>query len=368
MQSRFAPSPNCQEMGSESMFFASDNWAGAHPKVAAALNAHNTGFAAAYGDSDLDKAVAQRFGEIFEREVAVFFVATGTAANSLSLTAYNKPGGLTFCHRESHIVEDECGAPEYFTGGSRLRPVDGALGRMNPSSLEQAIERFADEIVHAGRPMAISITQSTETGTIYGLDDIDAISKIAQKYKLPLHMDGARFANALASLEATPAEMTWKRGVDILSFGGTKNGCWCAEAIVLFDLDRAKELAFLRKRAAQLFSKSRFIAAQFGAYFKDGLWMETAHHANAMAARLAAAIEDDATSKLAWLPQANEVFAILEKKKAERLLAAGAAFYDWHKPHGFDGHVGENEGLYRFVTSFATTEKDVDRFAELLKA
>lgn len=350
------------------MFFASDNWAGAHPRIAAALNAHNAGFVAAYGDSDLDKAVAQRFSEIFEREVAVFFVATGTAANSLSLTAYNKPGGITFCHRESHIVEDECGAPEYFTGGSRLKSIDGALGRIDPNALEQAIERFAGEFVHAGRPMAISITQSTEAGTVYGLDDIEAISKIASRYGLPLHMDGARFANALASLEATPAEMTWKRGVDILSFGGTKNGCWCAEAIVLFDLDRAKELAFLRKRAAQLFSKSRFIAAQFDAYFKDGLWMETAHHANAMAARLAAAIEDDESSKLAWLPQANEVFAVLDRKKAEQLLASGAAFYDWHMPHGFEGHIGENEGLYRFVTSFATTEKDVDRFAELLKA
>lgn len=299
------------------MFFASDNWAGAHPRINAALGAHNSGFATAYGDSEIDRAVTQRFSEIFEREVAVFFVATGTAANVLSLTAYNKSGGIAFCHREAHLIEDECGAAEYLSGGARLHPVDGALGRMEPKNLERAVARFAVDNVHAGRPMAVSITQATETGTVHGLDDIDAISRIAKKYRLPLHMDGARFANALVSLEATPADMTWKRGVDILSFGGTKNGCWCAEAIVLFDLDRAEELAFLRKRAAQLFSKSRFIAAQFEAYFKDDLWLEVARHANAMAARLAAALEDASSSRLAWLPQANEVFAVIDRKKVE---------------------------------------------------
>ncbi|TIL28479.1 low specificity L-threonine aldolase [Mesorhizobium sp.] len=348
------------------MNFASDNWAGAHPSIAAGLSAHAGGFSTAYGDGALDEAAYQRFNEIFEREVAVFFVATGTAANSLSLTAYNKSGGISFCHRESHVIEDECGAPEYFTGGSRLHAVDGALGKIDPNRLDRAVGRFAAEIVHSGRPMAVSITQSTEVGTIYTLNEIARISAIAKHHKLPLHMDGARFANALVALETTPAQMTWKGGVDILSFGGTKNGCWCAEAIVLFDLDRARELAFLRKRAAQLFSKSRFIAAQFEAYFKDDLWLDTARHANAMAARLAALIEDSPSARLAWLPQANEVFAVMKKAKAERVLLAGAAFYDWHKPHDFDGHIGEDEALYRFVTSFATTAEEVDRFGELI--
>ncbi|TIM05536.1 MAG: low specificity L-threonine aldolase [Mesorhizobium sp.] len=348
------------------MNFASDNWAGAHPSIAAGLSAHAGGFSTAYGDGALDEAAYQRFNEIFEREVAVFFVATGTAANSLSLTAYNKSGGISFCHRESHVIEDECGAPEYFTGGSRLHAVDGALGKIDPNMLDRAVGRFAPEIVHSGRPMAVSITQSTEVGTIYTLNEIARISAIAKHHKLPLHMDGARFANALVALETTPAEMTWKGGVDILSFGGTKNGCWCAEAIVLFDLDRARELAFLRKRAAQLFSKSRFIAAQFEAYFKDDLWLDTARHANVMAARLAALIEDSASARLAWLPQANEVFAVMKKAKAERVHLTGAAFYDWHKPHDFDGHIGEDEALYRFVTSFATTAEEVDRFGELI--
>jgi len=350
------------------MFFASDNWAGAHPNIAAGLSANAGGFSTAYGDGALDRAVYQRFNEIFEREVAVFFVATGTAANSLSLATYSKPGGISFAHRESHVIEDECGAPEYFSGGSRLHAIDGALGKIDPHNLERTVSRFAPEIVHWGRPTAVSITQSTEVGTVYTLDDIDAVASVARHYRLPLHMDGARFANALVALETTPAEMTWKRGVDIVSFGGTKNGCWCAEAVVLFDLDRAKELAFLRKRAAQLFSKSRFIAAQFDAYFKDGLWLDTARHANAMAARLAAAIEDSTSARLAWLPQANEVFAVMKKAEAERLMAAGAAFYDWHRPHGFDGHVGEDEALYRFVTSFATTDENVARFEALLSA
>ena len=195
--------------------------------------------------------------------------------------------------------------------------------------------------------------------------DIVRISTLAKRHSVPLHMDGARFANALVSLDTTPAEMTWKRGVDIVSFGGTKNGCWCAEAVVLFDLDRARELAFLRKRAAQLFSKSRFIAAQFDAYFKDGLWLETARHANSMAKRLAAAIGGSSSAQLAWKPQANEVFAVMKRSEAERLQAAGAVFYEWHKPASFDGPLADDEALYRFVTSFATTSEDVERFGEL---
>lgn len=348
------------------MFFASDNWAGAHPKVAAGLSAQAQGFARAYGDGDLDNAVYRRFSEIFEREVAVFFVATGTAANSLSLAAYNKTGGISLCHSESHVVEDECGAPEFFMGGSRLLPVEGALGRIDANKLEKALARLAPEVVHTGRPAAITITQSTEVGTVYSLDAISEISGLAKRHGLPLHMDGARFANALVSLGTTPAEMTWKRGVDILSFGGTKNGCWCAEAVVLFDLDRARELSFLRKRSAQLFSKSRFIAAQFDAYFSDGLWLETARHSNAMATALAEAIGKSSSARLAWQPQANEVFAIMRKSTAEAAQQAGAAFYEWHAPSGHEGPIGDDEALYRFVTSFATTQQDVDRLGRLL--
>ncbi|MBL8580356.1 MAG: low specificity L-threonine aldolase [Mesorhizobium sp.] len=349
------------------MIFASDNWAGAHPKIAAALSTHSGGYDAAYGNGSLDAKVQQKFSEIFEREVAVFFVGTGTAANSLSLVSANKPGGLSFCHRESHVMDDECGAPEYFMGGSRLFPVDGELGRIDPQLLSAAVERFAGDNVHAGRPAAISITQATEVGTVYSPQQIKAISTIAKKHSLPLHMDGARFANALVSLDVSPAEMTWKSGVDMLSFGGTKNGCWCAESVILFDLDRAKDFAFIRKRAAQLFSKSRFIAAQFDAYFEDGLWLETAAHANAMAARLANHIRSSDKARLAWEPQANEVFAVMPVKVAEGLQQQGARFYDWHTPNGFGTSIAPGEKLWRFVTSFATTAEEVDRFGDLIR-
>ncbi|MBX3582090.1 MAG: low specificity L-threonine aldolase [Rhizobiaceae bacterium] len=348
------------------MIFSSDNWAGAHPRVAAALSTHAAGHDPAYGSGALDAKVQATFSEIFEREVSVFFVGTGTAANALSLVSANKPGGLSFCHRESHVMDDECGAPEYFMGGSRLFAVDGDLGRINVEKLSTSVDRFAGENVHAGRPAAITITQATEVGTVYDLEHIRAISSIAKNHSLPLHMDGARFANALVSLGVSPAEMTWKSGVDMVSFGGTKNGCWCAEAVILFDTDRAREFAFIRKRAAQLFSKSRFIAAQFDAYFEDGLWLETATHANAMAARLAGHIRDSSKARLAWEPEANEVFAIMPVKLAEALQDNGARFYDWHTPHGFGANIAPGEKLWRFVTGFATAAEEVDRFGDLI--
>ncbi|RFC67421.1 MULTISPECIES: threonine aldolase family protein [Mesorhizobium] len=341
------------------MFFASDNWAGAHPDVAAALSEAAGGFDPAYGSGAWDKRVTARFSEIFEREVAVFFVSTGTAANSLSLASVAKVGGVVFCHPEAHIREDECGAPEFLSGGLRLHAVEGARGKMDPALLHEAIGLFPPGFVHGGRPAAVSITQASEIGTVHSLAEIDAIVDVARAHGLPLHMDGARFANALVALGCTPAEMTWRRGIDLLSFGGTKNGCWCAEAVVLFDPSRAGEFAFHHKRAAQLFSKSRFVAAQFEGYFADDLWLHNARHANAMAQRLASMFEGLPTARLAWEPDANEVFPILKKNTADRLKANGAAFYDWRAPHWYEGPIGEDEVLCRFVTSFATREGDI---------
>jgi threonine aldolase len=209
------------------------------------------------------------------------------------------------------------------------------------------------------------MTQATEVGTIYTLDEIDTISKIAKDNGLPLHMDGARFANALVSLGCTPAEMTWKRGVDVLSFGGTKNGCWCAEAIVFFDPQLAKDFAFLRKRTAQLFSKSRFIAAQFEAYLKDDLWLGLASHANAMAERLRVGFGSLNSARLAWDTESNEVFAVLPKASAKAATEQGARFYDWLEPRDMPEKVGKDEALIRMVTSFATTEEDVDQFLSI---
>ncbi|PHP67228.1 low specificity L-threonine aldolase [Zhengella mangrovi] len=348
------------------MHFASDNWSGCHPAISANLQRHAAGFARAYGASDLDRSIEARFNELFEREVAVLFVGTGTAANSLALAAVNRPGGVSFCHREAHMIEDECGAPEYFTGGARLHPVDGAGGKIEPANLSRELKRFPPDFVHAGQPMAVSLTQATEVGTVYELAEIAAVADVAHGHGLPLHMDGARFANALSTLDCTPAEMTWKAGVDVLSFGGTKNGCWCAEALVFFDPGRARDLPFIRKRAAQLFSKSRFIAAQFEAYLADGLWLDLAAHSNAMAQDLAHVINASGSMRLAWKPQANEIFAILARSEMERLQAAGAVFYPWNPPHGMEDEIAEGETLARLVTSFATQKADIDAFARLL--
>ncbi|MGN7294006.1 threonine aldolase family protein [Rhizobium sp. SAFR-030] len=349
------------------MFFASDNWAGAHPAINERLMRESTRFAAAYGTSALDQAIEKRFNEIFEREVAVFFVATGTAANSLALASLAKPGGVAFCHAEAHVIEDECGAPDFFSG-MRMSPVDGALGKMDPKQLTSRIARYPQDAVHHGRATAVSMTQATEVGTIYTLDEIEQIARISHDHGLPLHMDGARFANALVQLDATPAEMTWKRGVDVLSFGGTKNGCWCAEAIVFFDPAMAKELPFIRKRSAQLFSKSRFIAAQFEAYLQDDLWLNLAAHANSMADRLRGGLAASNSARVAWPTSSNEVFAVIPKDTAKAAQDKGAKFYDWLEPHDMAEPVQGHEQLIRLVTSFATEKEDVDAFLDVIAA
>lgn len=346
------------------MIFTSDNWAGAHPAISAALNTHSTGFASAYGTSELDRTVEAKFNEIFGREVAVFFVATGTAANALALSSINRPGGVSFCHREAHVIEDECGAPEYFTHGARLVPVDGPEGKIDPDTLIAEIDRFPEGFVHAGQPMAVTITQATEIGTLYEPDHIRNISAIARSKNLPLHMDGARFANALVALDLEPAAMTADLGVDIVSFGGTKNGCWCAEALIFMNPEMGRDLPFIRKRSAQLFSKSRFIAAQFEAYFRNGLWLELAAHSNAMSARLQKGIQASTRGRLAWQGQANETFAVVSRETAADLRAQGAHFHDWNMPRSLRGTTGPDEVLIRLVTSFATSQDDVDRFAE----
>ncbi|SOC84624.1 L-threonine aldolase [Ensifer adhaerens] len=350
------------------MFFASDNWAGAHPKIAERLTTEAGGFASAYGTSALDKKVEQTFNDIFEREVAVFFVSTGTAANSLALASVGKPGGVIFCHDSAHVFCDECGAPGFFSSAARLSPIGGKDGKIDPVSLERGIRAVPPAFIHAGQPMAVTVTQSTESGTLYSLGEIERIAGIAKSHDIPLHMDGARFANALTALNVSPAEMTWKRGVDILSFGATKNGCWCAEAIVFMNPEQARQLPFIRKQSAQLFSKTRFVAAQFEAYFEDGLWLELAGHANAMADRLRAGIAASNNARSAWETNANEVFAIFRNDASKRLRDAGAQFYDWHEiPEHLHDAMAPDETLVRLVTSFATDASEVDRFVELLR-
>ena len=249
------------------MFFASDNGAAAHPNILAAVEKANSGFSPAYGNDQIMEAVTQNIREIFEApDAAVYLVATGTAANALALACITEPWQTIFCHRVSHVEEDECGAPEFYTGGAKLTLIDGAHAKMNANSLAEAIRMTGRTGVHNVQRGALTLTQATENGTVYSLSEIKALTKLAKDAGLKSHMDGARFANALVALGCTPAEMTWKAGIDILSFGGTKNGCMGVEAVVIFDPEKAWEFELRRKRGGHLFSKHRVLAAQMG-YF-----------------------------------------------------------------------------------------------------
>ncbi|MFZ1814052.1 MAG: low specificity L-threonine aldolase [Rhizobiaceae bacterium] len=347
------------------MYFASDNCAGAAPQITEALARHSGGFMESYGDSKLDAAVQRSFSELFERDVTVLTVSTGTAANSLALACAMKPGGIALAYREAHVIGDECGSPEFFMGAGRLEPLDGTLGKISMDSLAGNLERLNPPFLHHGRAIALTLTQATEAGTVYTVDEITALADRAKATGLKVHMDGARFANALATLNVSAAEMTWKAGVDMLSFGGTKNGCWCAEALVLFDSAMAEDARYLHKRSGQLFSKNRFVSAQFEAYLKDGLWLDMARHSNAMAQDLADIVRKADTIRLAWEPQCNEVFFLTSRATAERLRKAGATFHEMPAP-AFLGPLDRGEGMFRLVTSFATSRKDTTSFAALL--
>lgn len=348
------------------MNFASDNWAGAAQPIARILSEKSGGFVPAYGTADIDRAVEAHLSEVFERQVAVIAVATGTAANALALSLAMKPGGIALAHTESHVVEDECGAPEFMMGGGRIETIAGAEGKIDRAELARHLQRYDPPFLHHGRAVALSITQATEAGTVYTVDEIAGLAAEAGRLGLQVHMDGARFANALVRLGVTPAQMTWKAGVDMVSFGATKNGCWCAEALVLFDPDMRETAEYLRKRSGQLFSKSRFVSLQFLAYLHDGIWLGLARHANAMADRLRSGIAAAAGARLGWETQANEVFMVTQRQTASRLQSAGAHFHQWASPAWMEERPGDDEAVYRLVTSFATAPDEVDRFTGLL--
>jgi threonine aldolase len=349
------------------MIFASDNWAGASPPVLDALVRANEGAAPSYGGDAVTARVEARFREVFERDLSVFLVATGTAANALSLATLAPPWGGIVCHESAHVMEDECGAPEFYSGGAKLMGLPGEGAKIAAADLAAflAVPRRAPH--HVG-PVALSLTQATEVGTAYAPDEIAALAETAHRHGLGVHMDGARFANALARLGVSPAAMTWKAGIDVLSFGATKNGCMAAEAILVFDRERAAHLAERRMRGGHLLSKSRFLAAQLEAYLADDHWLANARYANAAAARLADGLRTVPGVRLPWPTEANAVFSILPRALDEGLRAAGAVFHPW-SPHGLPAGetLGPGEVLVRMVTSFATTAEEVDRFLGLAR-
>lgn len=337
------------------MNFASDNVTGVAPEVMAALQAANRGSAPAYGNDAITGRLTARFAELFETEVTVFPVATGTAANALALASLVPPYGAVYCHREAHINMDECGAPGFFAGGAKLIPLEGADGKIRAATLAEALASGDKGFVHRSQPAAVSLTQSTELGTVYGPHEVREIAEIAHADGLKVHMDGARFANAVASLGCAPADITWRAGVDVLCFGGTKNGAMGAEAVVFFGRETAaavEAFPYHRKRAGQLFSKMRYVSAQLDALLTDGLWLRHARHANAQAAKIAEAVAALPGVELLHPVEANEIFLRLPAAAIDRLIADGIGIDRWDGPGGT---------LVRLVTAFNTDPADVDR-------
>jgi threonine aldolase len=334
--------------------FTSDNVTGASPEVLAALAAANAGTVASYGADPLSEVLMRRAAELFERPVAILPVATGTAANALALSVLARPFEAIYCHPAAHVMTDECGAPEFYTGGAKLIGLPSVDGRLTPGQLAEAVGFARGMGVHHVRPAAVTVSQASEWGTVYGLAPLRALCSAAHELGLRVHMDGARFANAVARLGCSPADATWRAGVDVLSFGASKNGALAAEAVVAFDPSLAAELGLRRKRAGHLWSKMRFLSAQLVAYLDGGLWLRNARHANDMARRLADGITALPGVTLAHAVEANEIFVAVPPTLIGALRAAGYGFYEWPPPAGVAAPVA------RFVTAFDTTAADVD--------
>ncbi|WP_264210490.1 threonine aldolase family protein [Leisingera thetidis] len=344
------------------MHFASDNSGPVPQQILDALARANTGYAMGYGAEAEMAEVTARIRTLFEApDAAVYLVATGTAANVLALSALAQPWQTIFCTRPAHILQDECNGPEFFTGGAKLTPVTEA-GKMTPEALRAAIDGEETRGVHGPQRGPVSLSQVTELGTVYSAGELGALCGVARDHRLPVHMDGARFANALVSLGCTPAEMTWKAGVDAVSFGGTKNGCLGVEAVIFFDPAHAQAFEYRRKRGAHLFSKHRYLSAQMLAYLTDDLWLENARAANAKCALLADGLRA-AGADFAHQPQANMIFAALPRATHRKLFAAGAVYHLWE-----GGMAGpEDEPVTaRFVCDWSLPEQEISAFLALL--
>lgn len=336
------------------MNFRSDNTATVAAEMLAAIAAVNERPAPAYGEDVWSRKLDDVYSVLFEREVRVFTVATGTAANAIALASVTRPWGAILCHAEAHIACDECGAPEFFSDGAKLVLINGEAAKITPDGLHEAIGRNARG-VHSVQPFAVSISQATERGAVYTPQEITALSGVARAAGLSVHMDGARFANAIAALGCKPADATWRAGVDLLSFGATKNGGLAAEAIVCFDPARAEEIARRRKRGGHLFSKGRYAAAQLLAYVEGGLWLKLAARANALAKQLG----DAAGPHLLYPVETNQVFIKPGAAALAKLRSAGAEFYDWG---------AEGGGEARLVVSWNQSEAEVRKLSEHLAA
>jgi threonine aldolase len=349
------------------MYFASDNGAGASSKIiAAVVDAMSGGPVPSYGNDEATQRAERIICEVFEREVAVFFCTSGTATNAMGLAHVTPPWGAVYGHEMAHALATECGAPEFYSG-AKFVPLPGPGAKLTPDVLDAKIAHVRIGDPHHVQPATVTVTNLTECGTLYRPAEVAAIGAVAQARGLKMHMDGARFANAIASAGCTPAEMTWKAGVDVLSLGATKNGAIAAEAVVFFHPADAKDFLYRRMRGGHLLSKMRFVSAQFEAWFGGGHWLELARHANAMAQRLAQGLAPLGI-RLAWPVEGNEVFAIVSPAQAAAARAAGVNFHPWPAgslPAGSALEPGEQ--IARWISSFATTPTDVDGLLAVLR-
>lgn len=347
------------------MHFSSDNSSGASSRILEAVTRANADVLPSYGGDPHTAEAKRRIAEVFAAEPAITLVATGTAANALALSAVVPPGGVVFCHAHAHIIDEECGAPEFFTGAGKLVGVPGPGGKIDPEALRATLARFPAGVVRQAQGACLSLSQATESGTLYTPDEVRALAAIAHEAGLVVHMDGARFANAVAALGCAPADISHAAGVDLLSLGASKNGAMICEAILAFRPAQATALPFRQKRGGHVISKGRFLGAQMTAYLSDGHWLDLARHANAMAERLATGLASVPGVRLPWRRQINEVFPIMPAGLADRLRAAGAQFYDWEPAYLPEAQrPGAGETFARLLCSFATEAGEVDRFLD----
>lgn len=337
------------------MRFTSDNTATVSSEILAAIHEANAGPTAPYDGDPWSSRLNEVFSAFFGTEVTAFAVTSGTAANALALSCMTPPFGAVVCHREAHINVDECGAPEFYTGGAKLLPVEGRGAKITPDAFAAALADMRIGDVHQVQPRVLSLTQATELGCVYTPAEVAALAQAAKARGMSVHMDGARFANALVHLNCHPADITWKAGVDVLCFGATKNGALAAEAVVFFNRDMAAEFPFRRKRGGHLLCKGRYISAQLVAYVETGLWRRNAERANAMAQRLAQA----ARGRLLYPVEANELFLNVGPEGAHNLRAQGFEFYDWG---------AEGSGQIRLVVSWDQIEIEVEALAAALQS
>ena len=334
--------------------FASDNYAGICPEAWASLHNSNQGHARGYGDDHWTAKASDLIRDLFEIPCEVFFVFNGTAANSLSLASLCQSYHSILCHETAHVETDECGAPEFFSNGTKVLLLSGENGKIDPAAIDRMVRRRTD--IHYPKPRVVSVTQATELGTVYSAQELDAIGEMCRRWDLRLHMDGARFANAVAALGVSPKETTWKAGVDVLCFGGSKNGMALGEAVVFFNRELAREFDYRCKQSGQLASKMRFLSAPWVGMLQDGAWLRHAQHANAMAAHLEQSLRSLPEIKLLFPRQANSVFVELPAPVRDEMYKRGWMFYNF---------IGK--GGCRLMCAWDTTEEDVNKFIADLK-